>query len=53
MFFHQAGPSFPFTNMHYVLVAGGNAFYRKETSTPSRAPAGLSDGAGPAGHHDR
>ena len=34
MFFHQAGLSFPYTNMHYVLVAGGNAFYRKETSAP-------------------
>ena len=29
MFFHTAGLSFPYTNMHYVLVAGGNAFYEK------------------------
>lgn len=29
MFFHQAGLSFPYDNMHYVLVAGGNAFYEK------------------------
>jgi spore germination cell wall hydrolase CwlJ-like protein len=29
MFFHTAGYSFPYTNMHYVLVAGGNAFYEK------------------------
>lgn len=35
-FFHQAGLHFPYTNMHYVLVAGGNAFYRKETSARSR-----------------
>lgn len=28
-FFHTAGYSFPYTNMHYVLVAGGNAFYEK------------------------
>ena len=28
-FFHQAGLKFPYTNMHYVLVAGGNAFYEK------------------------
>lgn len=27
--FHTAGLSFPYTNMHYVLVAGGNAFYEK------------------------
>ena len=28
-FFHQAGLTFPYTNMHYVLNAGGNAFYIK------------------------
>jgi spore germination cell wall hydrolase CwlJ-like protein len=28
-FFHTAGLTFPYTNMHYVLVAGGNAFYEK------------------------
>lgn len=28
-FFHQAGLSFPYNNMHYVLEAGGNAFYMK------------------------
>lgn len=28
-FFHTAGYSFPYTNMHYVTVAGGNAFYEK------------------------
>lgn len=27
--FHTAGLSFPYNNMHYVLVAGGNAFYEK------------------------
>jgi spore germination cell wall hydrolase CwlJ-like protein len=27
--FHTAGLQFPYTNMHYVLVAGGNAFYEK------------------------
>jgi spore germination cell wall hydrolase CwlJ-like protein len=26
-FFHTAGYTFPYDNMHYVLVAGGNAFY--------------------------
>jgi spore germination cell wall hydrolase CwlJ-like protein len=25
--FHTAGLTFPYDNMHYVLVAGGNAFY--------------------------
>lgn len=29
MYFHTAGLSFPYTNMHYVLVAGGNAFYAR------------------------
>ena len=28
-FFHTAGLTFPYKNMHYVLVAGGNAFYEK------------------------
>ena len=29
MFFHTAGLWFPYGNMHYVLVAGGNAFYER------------------------
>lgn len=29
MFFHTAGLTFPYRNMHYVLVAGGNAFYER------------------------
>nr|WP_315925823.1 cell wall hydrolase [Mesorhizobium sp. SP-1A] len=29
MFFHTAGLKFPYNNMHYVAVAGGNAFYEK------------------------
>ena len=29
MFFHTAGLHFPYRNMHYILVAGGNAFYEK------------------------
>lgn len=29
MYFHQAGLRFGYDNMHYVLVAGGNAFYEK------------------------
>ncbi|MFD1881961.1 cell wall hydrolase [Paracoccus pacificus] len=29
MFFHAQGYRFSYDNMHYVLVAGGNAFYEK------------------------
>ncbi|WP_162243940.1 cell wall hydrolase [Aurantimonas sp. Leaf443] len=29
MFFHTAGMSFGYNNMHYVAIAGGNAFYEK------------------------
>lgn len=29
MFFHTAGLKFPYRNMYYQLVAGGNAFYEK------------------------
>lgn len=28
-FFHMAGLSFPYKNMHYQLEAGGNAFYER------------------------
>ncbi|WP_434955016.1 cell wall hydrolase [Labrys sp. La1] len=28
-FFHTAGYTYPYNNMHYVAVAGGNAFYEK------------------------
>ena len=45
MYFHTAGHRFAYTNMHYVAVAGGNAFYEKrdarsartERATPSSA----------------
>lgn len=56
MFFHTAGLKFPYKNMHYVLVAGGNAFYEKRgrnwqplpdenttmvaAATPAPAPGG-------------
>ena len=39
MFFHTAGLTFPYTNMHYVLVAGGNAFYEKIPSAERRYAA--------------
>lgn len=32
MFFHTHGLRFPYDNMHYTLVAGGNAFYEKRKS---------------------
>ena len=44
MFFHQAGHRFGYDNMHYVLVAGGNAFYERRKShlvTQSVPPAPL------------
>jgi hypothetical protein len=44
MFFHTDGLKFPYDNMHYVTVAGGNAFYEKRGAdgaleTPSPLPA--------------
>ena len=35
MFFHTAGLKFPYKNMHYTTVAGGNAFYEKRSRRPS------------------
>ncbi len=44
MFFHTTGYTFPYTNMHYVLEAGGNSFYEKrspaEMAAFARAPPG-------------
>ncbi|WP_346432116.1 cell wall hydrolase [Methylopila sp. M107] len=34
-FFHTAGYKFPYNNMRYVLVAGGNAFYDKTKAPPA------------------
>lgn len=31
MYFHTAGLRFPYNNMHYVLVAGGNSFYERRS----------------------
>ncbi|MBB4569569.1 hypothetical protein GGE67_000065 [Rhizobium leucaenae] len=44
MFFHTEGLKFPYNNMHYVAVAGGNAFYEKRgldgaLETPAPLPA--------------
>ncbi|RWR34461.1 cell wall hydrolase [Sinirhodobacter populi] len=38
MFFHTAGHSFSYDNMHYVLVTGGNAFYEKRASSQVTQP---------------
>ena len=38
MYFHRAGLVFHYPGMHYVLVAGGNAFYEKLRPV-RRAPA--------------
>ena len=35
MYFHTAGLTFPYKNMHYVVVAGGNAFYEKRSTKPT------------------
>ena len=37
MYFHQAGLHFRYGDMHYVLVAGGNAFYERTRSLRHRA----------------
>jgi spore germination cell wall hydrolase CwlJ-like protein len=44
MFFHTAGLKFPYGNMHYTAVAGGNSFYEKrdefgQLETPAPLPA--------------
>jgi spore germination cell wall hydrolase CwlJ-like protein len=45
MFFHTAGLKFPYKNMHYTTVAGGNAFYekrdRRRMRNEQQAPADL------------
>nr|WP_246696784.1 cell wall hydrolase [Methylobacterium planeticum] len=43
MYFHTAGRRYPYGNMHYVALAGGNAFYEKRgrdaAPVPAEAPA--------------
>jgi hypothetical protein len=36
MFFHTAGHNFPYRNMHYVTIAGGNAFYERRNPGPGQ-----------------
>jgi spore germination cell wall hydrolase CwlJ-like protein len=38
MFFHTAGYSYSYGNMHYVAIAGGNAFYEKRRN-PTQSQA--------------
>jgi spore germination cell wall hydrolase CwlJ-like protein len=42
-FFHQAGLTFPYKNMHYVLEAGGNAFYEKRSRRQREAAAAVAE----------
>lgn len=39
MFFHTAGLKFPYKNMHYTTVAGGNAFYEKRSRRKAQPAA--------------
>ncbi|MGN6549563.1 MAG: cell wall hydrolase [Pararhizobium sp.] len=39
MYFHTAGLKFHYGNMHYVAVAGGNAFYEKTSRHPHAGTA--------------
>lgn len=45
-FFHQAGMKFPYKNMHYVLEAGGNAFYEKRSRGGLQAMAAAKAASG-------
>ncbi|MGT2479517.1 hypothetical protein ACU4GR_13015 [Methylobacterium oryzae CBMB20] len=36
MYFHTAGRHYPYNNMHYVAVAGGNAFYEKRDARSAK-----------------
>jgi spore germination cell wall hydrolase CwlJ-like protein len=38
MFFHTAGRWYPYSNMHYVAVAGGNAFYERRSRHAAKPP---------------
>ena len=47
-FFHQAGLTFPYKNMHYVLEAGGNAFYEKRSRRSRQAVVQVAKEEAPA-----
>lgn len=45
-FFHTAGYTFSYDNMHYVVTAGGNAFYEKRKSSLVTQPVQLANSEG-------
>jgi spore germination cell wall hydrolase CwlJ-like protein len=47
MFFHTAGRTYSYSNMHYVAVAGGNAFYERKPTRSSYIPRTVIARAGP------
>jgi spore germination cell wall hydrolase CwlJ-like protein len=47
MFFHTAGRTYHYKNMHYVAVAGGNAFYERKPTRGSYIPRSVIAQAGP------
>jgi len=47
MFFHTAGRTYRFENMHYVLVEGGNAFYERKPTGRRYIPRTMIARAGP------
>jgi hypothetical protein len=47
MFFHTAGRTYRYSNMHYVLVAGGNAFYERKPTGRRYLPRNVIAQAGP------
>jgi hypothetical protein len=47
MFFHTAGRTYRYSNMHYVLVAGGNAFYERRPTGRRYIPRSVIARAGP------
>ena len=49
MFFHTAGRTYRFENMHYVAVAGGNAFYERKPTRRQLHPAHCDRAGRPAG----
>jgi hypothetical protein len=47
MFFHTAGRTYRFENMHYVAVEGGNAFYERRPTQRRYLPRTMIAQAGP------
>jgi spore germination cell wall hydrolase CwlJ-like protein len=47
MFFHTAGRTYRFENMHYVAIEGGNAFYERRPTQSRYLPRTLVAQAGP------